>query len=114
MAAHGRLTGRATVQVGTTQEVLIYHDVGALEPSQWGLVVRDPNGGSTVQWTQGHNNVSFDVPATAVPTVAGENYYGIPGQPPGPFGSAISVRITAGTTTTFDLIMVRLNTPRNG
>jgi len=98
--------GRAEIAIGTTQEVLIYHDAPGTPPSSWALVVDDPNGGSVVQWINGHERIAMTT--APAPLVAGVNVFGI-GAVAGPYGSSVTVSITAGTTATFQAMLIRIN-----
>lgn len=102
----GKPIGRADIAAGTTQDVLIYHDPPDTPPSSWALVIEDPNGGSAVSWINGHERIAMTT--TAAGLAVGVNVFGI-GATPGPYGSSITVRITAATTGTFQAMLIRVN-----
>lgn len=98
--------GRAEIAAGTSQDVLIYHDPPGQAPSSWALVVEDPNGGSSVQWINGHERIAMQTTAAAL--AAGVNVFGV-GSVQGPYGSSITVRINAATNATFQCMLIRVN-----
>ena len=104
MFFQGRQVGRSTIPAGGTETILIWQDPEGSPPSQWTLVVNDPNGGSVVTVTGGHDEVSIENIASPA-TAAGQNVLLAV-----VFGSSITVRITAGTSTQFDAMLIRVNT----
>ena len=99
----GKQVGRQALAVGQQATVLIWNDPDGTPPSQWTLVVDDPGGASSVLWTMGHEQVSFDNSA-GVLLAAGQNI--IEHQI---YGSMITVRIQAATAQTFRVMLVRHN-----
>ena len=98
--------GRAEIAIGTSQDLLIYHDPPDSPPSSWALVIDDPNGGSTVTWINGHERIAMETAPAAL--AAGVNVFGI-GAIPGPYGSSVTVRVAAATTATFQAMLIRVN-----
>ena len=107
----GRLAGRQDLLVGTDQNLITWHDPPGSEPSAWALVVHDPLGGSFVSWTTQHEEVTFQ--SILFPMVAGLNVFGGIGapaaNPPGPYGSAVTVNIAAATSNEFKAMLIRVN-----
>jgi len=103
MGFQGRQVGRANIATGTTETILTWSDPESTPPSQWTLVVFDAGGGSVPTVTQGHNEVSWtqDLAATGV----GQTVYAAT-----LYGSSITVRILAGSATTIEAMLIRVNT----
>jgi hypothetical protein len=101
----GKQVGRATLAVGQTETVLIWNDPDGSPPSQWTLVVYDPNGCSSVTWESGHEHISMPN-QTLAPLAVGTN---ILSGTQGIYGSQVTVRLTAATNTTFSVMLIRVN-----
>ncbi len=104
----GRQSGRVTLAVGGEGNLLTWHDPPGTPPSSWALVVLDPLGGSIVNWTTGHDQITLETVFAPAPMVAGRNVFGI-GATPGPYGSSVTVNIISATASTFNAILVRVN-----
>lgn len=101
----GKQVGRQALAAGQTGNLIAFHDPEGTPPSQWTLIVFDPNGGSSVLVTMGHDFVTFNPNLAALPLLAA----GLNVIPLQTFGSSVTVRILAATATTFDAMIVRVN-----